>query len=102
MGFSMTTCFPAFSADTARSACWPVGLQMITASMSGLRNRASTSVVDPPAPYFPAMAAALDAVDVGDDGEFRTVGQLGQGLSVHVADHAGADDGETDLTAAHA
>src|SRR6478752_3483365 len=45
IGFSTTTCFPASRAATAPSACTPLGVQIVTASMSSRRSTASRSVV---------------------------------------------------------
>jgi hypothetical protein len=41
MGFSIMTCFPAWSAATAWSAWDPLGVQIDTASMSGSASTAS-------------------------------------------------------------
>ena len=97
IGFSTTTCLPASSAATAPSACTPLGVQMVTASMSSRRSTASRSVVGTRAPYRAASSCGLGRVAVDDGDELGDVGQLGQRLGVDLADHARADDGEPDL-----
>src|SRR5450631_55695 len=59
-GFSTTTCLLAFSAATAMSACWPLGVQRATASMSG-RDRASNRSVSARAWWRSASACACSS-----------------------------------------
>ena len=101
IGFSTTTCLPASRAATAPSACTPLGVQMVTASMSsrpqdrvqvggGLGRRTRS-----------ASACALAGSRVDDRDELGDVGQVGQRAGVDRADHAGADDGEPELVTGH-
>ena len=96
IGFSTTTCLPASRAATAPSACTPLGVQMVTASMSSRRSIASRSVVAS-APYRSASSCAVAGSRVDDRDELGDVGQVGQRPCVGLADHAGADEGEPEL-----
>ena len=59
IGFSTTTCFPASRAATARSACKPLGVQIVTASMSSRARSSAMSSVDLSTPYLAAILAAF-------------------------------------------
>ena len=100
IGFSTTTCLPASRAATAPSACTPLGVQMVTASMSSRRSTASRSVVAS-VPYRSASSCALAGSRVDDRDELGEVGQVGQRACVGLADHAGADEGEPELLGTH-
>ena len=95
IGFSTTTCLPASSAATARSACRPLGVQIVTASMSSRASRlprVSSEIAGRHRIW--RHGRGLSRGRVGDRDQLGGVSRWGEGLGVNVTDHAGADHGE--------
>ena len=93
-GFSTITCLPALAAATAGSMCRPLGVAIVTTSTCGSASISSSEwyALQP----FAAANRSAASARVSQQADELRAAHVGNRPRVKLADHAAADDAETE------